>query len=233
MEDELLDIAEKVEIAYFVEAKRDNLPGPYDIALVEGSVSTPHQEELIKKVREDSKYVIAIGACATAGGIQALRNWANVEEFKNIVYPKPEWIEALSKSRPISDYIKVDFEVRGCPVSKSQLLWIINQLLRGKTPTIPTSSVCLECKIKGNPCVVVTKGIPCLGPVTMIGCGALCPSYGRGCYGCFGPMDDPKPETLAKHYISKGINMRDVCLLFKGFTGWTEPFRKVVNRYGC
>jgi len=232
LEEELIELIGRVEFAMFYEARRDNKPGPYDVAFVEGSITTPHQVEWIKKVREESKVVVAIGACATAGGIQALRNWANVEEYKNYVYPRPEWIEALKEAKPISDFIKVDYEIRGCPVSKYQILYFINQLLIGKSPTLPTDSLCMECKMRGNACVIVTKGIPCLGPVTMAGCGAICPAYGRGCYGCYGPMVDPKPEALAENLIERGYNKREVSLLFKTFTGWSPAFRKVVDEYG-
>ncbi len=233
LEDELLDLVEHVEFAMFYEASSDVKPGPYDVAFIEGAVSTPEEEEIVRKAREESKIVVAIGACATAGGIQALRNWANVEEYKKYVYPNPEWIKALEKAHPISDYIKVDYEIRGCPVSKEQLSFFIRQLLIGKKPTLPVDSVCMECKMKGNVCLMVTKGIPCLGPVTMAGCGAICPSYGRGCYGCYGPMIDPKPRALAQAFVKMmGLSKRDVALLFKSFTGWSKPFREVVDEYG-
>jgi len=232
MEEELLMLTNRVEFAMFYEARRDNKPGPYDVAFVEGAISTPHEVEVVRKLRDESSIVVAIGACATAGGIQALRNWASVDEFKRYVYPRPEWIETLKEARPISDFIKVDYEIRGCPVSKEQLLHFINQLLRGKSPVLPVDSVCLECKRRGNVCVVVAKGIPCLGPVTMEGCGAICPSYGRGCYGCYGSMVDPKPEVLAERFSEMGLNPKDISLIFRQFTGWAKAFREVGDRYG-
>ncbi len=230
-EDELLRLAQLVDIAYFMEAKRDWNPGPYDVALVEGAVSTPEEEELVKKIRSESKIVIPIGACATAGGIQALRNWANVEEFKKIVYPNPEWISALAKATPISDHVQVDLELRGCPISREQLIFATAQLLKGKRPYIPSYSVCMECKRKGNACVVVAHGVQCLGPVTMDGCGAICPSYDRGCYGCFGPMDQPNPKAMAEYCISMGLSKENIARLFKLFTGYSEKFREVVDEY--
>ncbi|HDJ83459.1 MAG TPA: oxidoreductase [Desulfurococcaceae archaeon] len=232
LEEELLDLVKYVEFAMFYEATSDNKPGPYDAAFIEGAVSTPHEEEIVKEARREAEIVVAIGACATAGGIQALRNWASVEEYKKYVYPNPEWIEVLEKARPISDYIKVDYEIRGCPVSKYQLSYFIRQLLIGKRPTLPSDSVCMECKMKGNVCLMVTRDIPCLGPVTMAGCGALCPSFGRGCYGCYGPMIDPKPKALAQALLEKGLSKKDVTLLFKSFTGWSKQFREVVDKYG-
>jgi coenzyme F420-reducing hydrogenase gamma subunit len=230
-EDELLKLAENVDISYFMEATRKASPGPYDVSLVEGSVSTPEEEDRIKQIRRDSKFLIAIGACATAGGIQALRNWSDVEYFKRVVYPNPEWISALKTATPISAHVKVDLELMGCPISKDQLISVIAQLLRGKRPYLPTYSVCVECKARGTPCVVVTKNIPCLGPITMAGCGAICPAYGRGCYGCFGPMDDPNPKALIEYLVSQGIEKEKVLGLLRMFTGYSEKFRKAVDEY--
>lgn len=232
MEEELLALTDKVEFTMFYEARRDNKPGPYDVAFVEGAISTPHEVEVVRRLREESEIVVAMGACATAGGIQALRNWADVEEFKKYVYPRPEFIEALRYANPISAYIRVDYEIRGCPVSKEQLLYFVMQLLRGKTPILPVDSVCLECKRKGNACVIVSSRIPCLGPVTMSGCGAICPSYGRGCYGCYGPMIDPKSEILAERFRELGISSEDIVLLLRQFTGWAKEFREVSSKYG-
>lgn len=230
-EDELLELANLVEISYFMEATRRTQPGPYDVTFVEGSVSTPEEEKRIEEIRQNSKILVAIGACATAGGIQALRNWSDVEHFKRVVYPNPEWVAALKTATPISAHVKVDLELMGCPINKDQLLFVIAQLLKGKKPYVPTYSVCLECKARGTPCVVVSKNIPCVGPVTMAGCGALCPSYGRGCYGCFGPMDDPNPKGLIDYFLSQGFDKGDVLRLLRMFTGYSEKFRKAVDEY--
>ncbi|HDN75757.1 MAG TPA: oxidoreductase, partial [Acidilobales archaeon] len=219
--EKLFELLDNVEFKFFPLVKSDSIIGEFDIALVEGSITTPEEVKAIRRVRELSKILVAIGACSTAGGIQALRNWVKVDEFKRYVYPNPEWIRALDKANPISDYVKVDYELRGCPISESQLLYFLSQLLRGKRPTLPIDSVCMECKRKGNVCVLVTKGIPCLGPVTMAGCGAICPTYGRGCYGCFGPMRDSKPHALAMRFKELGLNVKDIELLFKQFTGWS------------
>ena len=187
MEDELLDLAEAVEIGFFLEARRRVLPGPYDVALVEGSVSTPEEAERIEEVRRKAKFLIALGTCATAGGIQALRNFADVNAFAQSVYPHPEYLKTLATSTPLSEHVQVDLELWGCPVNKGQVLEVITALLQGRRPNLPQYSVCLECKRRNVVCVLVAYGIPCLGPVTQAGCGALCPANGRGCYGCFGP----------------------------------------------
>jgi sulfhydrogenase subunit delta len=180
-EDELLAIAERVKIARFTEASSEVQPGPYDVSLVEGSITTADNAERIRQVREMSRTLVTIGACATAGGVQALRNFADVQEFTSVVYARPEYISALATSTPIAAHVDVDFELHGCPIDRRQLLEVITALLAGRKPNIPALSVCFECKQRGNVCVVVAHGTPCLGPVTHAGCGALCPAHHRGC----------------------------------------------------
>ncbi len=197
MEDEILDLAEVIDIAYFLEATRDARPGPYTISMVEGSVTTEHEVERIKKIRQESTILISIGTCATAGGIQALRNVADADEYANIVYPNPEYLSYLKEASPISEYVDVDMELWGCPVNKKQLLEVIVALLQNRRPVLPQSSVCMECKQAGTICVLVSEGVPCLGPVTQAGCGAICPANGRGCFGCFGPQDGANTDSLS------------------------------------
>ena len=225
-EDELLAIAEEVTIANFPEASRAVMKGPYDISLVEGSITTPHDAERIHKIRRISKCLVTIGACATAGGIQALRNFADVNDFVSIVYANPAYIETLNKSTPIADHVSVDFELRGCPINKYQLVEFISATLNGRKPNIGTHSVCMECKMKGNVCVMVSSGTPCLGPVTQMGCGALCPSYNRGCFGCFGPMESPNTKSLAAWFERLQVPSDDIVRMFRGFNAYAEPFRK-------
>ncbi len=230
-EDELLAIAGEVEIANFPEASRAVQEGPYDVTLVEGSVTTPHDAERIKEVRQQSKVLITIGACATAGGIQALRNFSDVKEFTSIVYAKPQYISTLATSTPISDHVPVDFELRGCPVNKYQLIELICAYLNGRKPNIPTYSVCVECKRRMTPCVAVSKGEMCLGPVTQAGCGALCPAYTRGCYGCFGPNETPNTSALSEWWTEHGRDKAELVRAFRGFNAWAEPFRKESERH--
>jgi sulfhydrogenase subunit delta len=225
-EDELLAVADAVEIANFPEASRAIVKGPYDLSLVEGSITTPHDAERIHKIRRSSKYLVTIGACATAGGIQALRNFKDVKEFVSIVYAHPEYIETLNKSTPISDHIFVDFELRGCPINKYQLLELVNALLNGRKPNIPPYSVCIECKRRGTVCVMVSRGLACLGPVTQAGCGAICPAYNRGCYGCFGPKETPNTSSLSDWWKKKDMSNEDIIRAFRGFNAYAEPFRK-------
>jgi len=225
-EDELLTVAELIDIAYFPEASRRVKKGPYDIGLVEGSITTPHDVERVREIRKVCRTLITIGACATAGGIQALRNWKDVKEFIRLVYASPEYISTLDRSMPIGSYVHVDFELRGCPINKYQLIEAINAFLWNRKPNIPTYSVCVECKLRGNVCVMVAHGTPCLGPVTQAGCGAICPSYQRGCYGCFGPMESPNSPSLSRHFAEIGQSKRDIMLAFRGFNAYAEAFRK-------
>ncbi len=223
-EDELLTLAEEVEIAYFVEARRATVKGPYDLSLVEGSVTTEHDAERIQEVRRASKKLVTIGACATAGGIQALKNFADVKDFLSVVYASPEYVSTLETSTPISAHVPVDFELHGCPINKRQLLEVLTAFLHGRRPTIPSTSVCTECKRRGTVCVMVAHGTPCLGPVTHAGCGALCPAYDRGCYGCFGPMETPNTVSLTKQLQVLGLGDRGVEQVFRTFN--VEAFEK-------
>ena len=225
-EDELLAVIGAVEIAYFPEASRAMLKGPYDIALVEGSITTHHDAERIQQVRRQSRTLITIGACATSGGIQALRNWKDVSEFIRVVYATPRFISTLKSSTPIAEHVPVDFELRGCPINKNQLIELITATLAGRKPNIPTYSVCIECKRRGNVCVTVALGTACLGPVTQAGCGALCPSYDRGCYGCYGPMESPNTLSLTYQFRILGQSDPAISRAFRGFNAWAWQFRK-------
>ena len=163
--------------------------------------------------------------CATAGGIQALRNFADVDEFRSVVYAEPSFIDTLATSTPIADHVEVDLELRGCPIDKSQLLEVIGAFLAGRTPEIPSHSVCFECKQKHNTCVMVAHGTPCLGPITHAGCGALCPTFNRGCYGCFGPVEGANTDSMAAALATVGVSDDDVARLFHTFNAWAEPYR--------
>jgi coenzyme F420-reducing hydrogenase gamma subunit len=225
-EEHLLPLAGEIEIAYFPEATRGEVEGPYELSLVEGSVTTPHDAERIQRVRAASTTLVTIGACATAGGIQALRNFADVEEYTRAVYASPEYISTLRTSTPISDHVLVDFELRGCPIDKGQLLEVITAYLRGRRPGISSESVCMECKRRGNVCVLVAHGTPCLGPVTHAGCGALCPTYNRGCYGCFGPKETPNTRSLTRQLKILGMDDRAVTRVYRTFNANAPEFKE-------
>lgn len=231
-EEELLAVAAAVDLAYFPEAVRKPLEGIYDVGLVEGSVTTPHDEERARDLRDRCGVVISIGACATAGGIQALRNYADVREFTRAVYAQPQYISTLERSKPISELIHVDFELRGCPVDKGQLLEVIGAFVAGRRPQIEDGSVCVECKRAGNICVMVAHGTPCLGPMTHAGCGALCPSYRRGCFGCFGPQERVNGVALARRLQQLGVERADLHRLLATFNAAAPGFQQTRDSIG-
>jgi sulfhydrogenase subunit delta len=226
LESELLALAAEIEIAYFLEASSHMEPGPYDLSLVEGSITTAQDAERIREIRASSRRLITIGACATAGGVQALRNFADVEDYMAVVYASPQYISTLATSTPVSDHVPVDFELHGCPIDKRQLLEVISAFLNERRPQIASHSVCIECKRRGNVCVMVAHGTPCLGPVTHAGCGALCPSFDRGCYGCFGPMEDPQPASLSRWLADHGTAEVDLLRAYRNFNAGAPAFRR-------
>jgi len=226
-EDALLAVVGAVDLAYFPEASRKMVKGPYDIGLVEGSITTHHDAERIQQVRRQCHMLVTIGACATAGGIQALRNWKDVNEFVRYVYASPDYVSTLKMSTPVAEHVPVDFELRGCPINKLQLIELLSATLAGRKPNIPTYSVCLECKRRATVCIAVAQGVPCLGPVTQAGCGALCPSYGRGCYGCYGPMESTNAQSLANQFRIWGQGDPEIMRAFRTFNAWAWQYRQV------
>jgi coenzyme F420-reducing hydrogenase gamma subunit len=230
-EDELLAVAGEIEIANFPEASRAVVKGPYDLSLVEGSITTSHDAERIHSVRRQSKFLVTIGACATSGGIQALRNFRDVDEFVRTVYATPAFIDTLATSTPIANHVKVDFELRGCPISRHQLVEVVSAFLNDRKPNTPPHSVCIQCKLRGNVCVMVAHGTPCLGPVTHEGCGAICPHYNRGCYGCFGPKETPNTVSLSRRLGELGMGNRDLVQIYRTFNAAAGPFMKESERH--
>jgi coenzyme F420-reducing hydrogenase gamma subunit len=231
LEDELLTIADRVDLVEFAEATSRRSAGPYDVLFVEGSISTAEQAAEIARLRAVSHRVVTIGACATAGGIQAIRNWFDHDAIRAAVYPEPSYVESLAQARPVSDFIAVDAELRGCPISPAQLREFLVGLVTGRRPQLPDEAVCIECKRRGVVCIAVARGVPCLGPVTRTGCGAICPAYGRGCYGCFGPRESANTASLAR-WLSSRDDAADVARLFAGFTAWSGPFRAAIDAAG-
>jgi len=225
-EEELLSIADAIEVAYFPEASSGMVKGPYDLSLVEGSITTTRDDDRIQRVRQTSKYLVTIGACATAGGIQALRNFKDTKDFVSMVYATPAYIDTLDKSTPVSHHIRVDYELQGCPINKKQLVELISAFLNERKPNVPPHSVCLECKMRGTVCVMVAHGTPCLGPVTHAGCGAICPSYSRGCYGCYGPKETPNTGSLSAWMSRLGLEDHDITRVFRTFNAYSEAFRR-------
>lgn len=230
LEDHLLEVAERFEIVDFAEASSSRSDGPYDVLLVEGAISSPEHVDRIVELRQRTKLLVTIGACATAGGIQALRNWADHDDWHRSVYPMPEYVPTLRTATAVADHVAVDAELRGCPIDPGQLVELLTALLTRRRPQLPQESVCEECKRRGNVCVLVASGTPCLGPVTVAGCGAICPAFGRGCYGCFGPRRDPNVAAL-EEALADGPSGAETARLFAGFTAWAPAFRPAAGRW--
>jgi coenzyme F420-reducing hydrogenase gamma subunit len=225
-EDELLAIAEAFDIRMFLEAGPSELLDRYDVSFVEGSVTTAHDAERIRDIRARSTLLVTLGACATAGGIQALRNTTDLTELASIVYARPDWLDTLATSTPIAAHVRVDHELRGCPISKHELLATLSALAAGRRVPDTSHSVCVECKQAANVCVLVARGTACLGPVTHAGCGALCPSFHRGCFGCFGPSESANLGSMHATLASMGIDDDEVVRLLRTFNVGAPEFRE-------
>jgi coenzyme F420-reducing hydrogenase gamma subunit len=223
-EEELLALAGRVRLAHFPEASSASIAGPYDISLVEGSVTTPADIDRIRRIRDQSRVLVAIGACAGSGGIQALRNTADAGAWRAAVYPHPEYLSTLDTSTPVSAHVRVDLELPGCPVDRGQLLETLLALLAGRRPDLPGHGVCFDCKARGHTCVLVVGGTPCLGPVTRAGCGALCPAVGRGCYGCFGPAATANVPALVALLRGRGVGDRELRWMLRTFHAAAPAF---------
>lgn len=226
-EDELLALCEHIDLVEFPEATSARAPeGPFDVLLVEGSVSAPGHAERLAQLRAATRTLVAIGACATAGGIQALRNYGRHEAFATAVYPRPELVPSLATATPIAQHVKVDVELRGCPIDKGQLLEVLTALLHGRRPQVGDEAVCVECKRQSTVCVMAARGEPCLGQVTQAGCGAICPRHGRGCYGCFGPRQEANVRALLRHFEGPlGLAPADAARQLALFNAWAEAYR--------
>jgi len=226
LEPELLALAKAVRIAHFTEMTRAHVEGPYDISLVEGSITTADDIARILEVREQSRYLVTIGACAATGGIQALRNFAEPGHFASMVYAHPEYLRSLDSSTSVSDHVAVDYELRGCPIDRFQLLEVILALLAHRRPIVATHSVCQECKARSTVCLAVSGDTACLGPVTRAGCNALCPSIGRGCFGCFGPSEGANVNSLTRWLRSHGHSEVTLARLLQTFNAAAPAFRE-------
>jgi coenzyme F420-reducing hydrogenase gamma subunit len=224
-EDELLAVCDAFDFVHFAEASSDLQPGPFDIAVVEGSITTQDDAQRIRQVRAESRWLVTIGACATAGGIQALRAWGDIDRWRHTVYPSPQFIHTLASSTPIAAHVLVDYELHGCPINPRQLIEVLTALAAGRRPNVPRHAVCLDCKRRDTVCVMVAQGQACLGPITQTGCGALCPTYNRGCYGCFGPLEGANTASLLAEFQRQGHAADQLVPLLRNFNAAAPEFR--------
>ncbi len=227
----LLVLAEQVELVHFIEAGMVAPEAEVDISFVEGSISTLAEEERIQRVRQKSRFIITIGACATAGGVQALRNAADYPDWLASVYASPQFIQSLDSSTAIAKHVRVDWELWGCPVNSGQVLEAIHSLTLHAAPEIKRDAVCLECKRKNQVCVMVAKNEPCMGPVTQTGCGALCPGVNRACYACYGPSENPNNGSLGGWFKQQGLTDEKLVKQFQHINNQAPAFAKAAERF--
>jgi coenzyme F420-reducing hydrogenase gamma subunit len=233
MGEDLLVLSQQVELVHFAEAGPFNEEAEVDIAFVEGSISASHDIERIQKIRARSRFVVTIGACATSGGLQALKNLTE-QDWTSAIYAQPEYIDSLKKVSPVADHIKVDLELWGCPVNQKQVAAAVQSLLQGAVPAVEQEKVCMDCKRSQNICVMVTRGEPCMGPVTVTGCGAICPEYQRACYACYGPAENLNSEALANRFEGLGLVPAEIArhfqLIHSNASGFDIEGKKWANK---
>ena len=217
LEEEILDLIGAVDVVEWREAMSEQ-SHEYDIAIVEGSITRPEDEERLEVIRSRAKVLIALGACATIGGVNKLKNRFDINDVKRCVYDGASNMAHLetSPTKALDEVVKVDYKVHGCPINNKEFAYIVRCLLMGNTPIIPTYPVCVECKMKGNPCRF-EYGEICLGPITRAGCEAKCPSGGLWCYGCRGYVTNPNinaAQDIMKYYGKTVADLRSRMLLF-------------------
>jgi len=229
--EDLLTLSSLVELVHFAEAGPVDPDAQVEIAFIEGSITTAHDIDRIKRIRSNSRYLITIGACATAGGLQALRNYAEAEQWAAAIYAQPEYISSLSTSTPIREHVKVDLELWGCPINTRQVMMVIRDLLFGVQPRIRQEKVCLDCKRQQQVCVMVTQGLPCMGPVTQTGCGAICPRVGRECYACYGPAENSNTQAFGNRLLGLGLLEDDIVRRFRLINNGAAEFADAANSW--
>ncbi len=230
-EDQLIDILGAIDIKYFPTAMTKNDDHcKLDIAFVEGAVVQPKDEESLKKIRQRSKLLIALGTCAVWGGLPAMRNDVPREVFLEKVYgTKGKYFKSI-QAQPLKNFVKVDLYISGCPIEKEQFLKAVASLLHGDPPLLPSYAVCTECKMNEYACVLVEKNELCLGPITVAGCGARCPGYNTPCIGCRGPVDEANIASEVKILKEKGFTLRDIENRLRSFAAQAEILRKQFNK---
>jgi len=218
LEESLLEVLKHVDLKYFRMVSDDDLPNePLDAALVEGAVTNEEEAAMLKKIRRMSRFLVAAGACAATGGVNAMKNINPEGEVENIVYSSPEYVRS-GKAFGLNEYVKVDAYLYGCPIDRNELVNTLMSLVLHAPPYIPGLTVCMECKMKGNECVFITRKEPCLGPVTVGGCGALCPSNNAACEGCRGVLKGTNVSGLVTAWEKAGVSPELIRIKLRKYT---------------
>ncbi len=223
LENHILDLLEHVDIVEFREAIDDKADA-YDVAFIEGSISTPSCVSRIHDIRRRTKILVALGSCATIGGINAMKNLQPIEDVRETVYGKDKYLFPTLPAMPVSAIVKVDYEIHGCPMSIPEFLMVFKALVMGKEPIKPDSPVCVECKLRENECLY-DRGMVCLGPITRAGCDAICPSFGQFCTGCRGLVPNPNKNAMLDILTSHGLSLKEAekrLLLFNSYSKKTS-----------
>ena len=220
LEEEILDLLGQVEVVSFREVMKEH-SDDYDIAFIEGSCTRQKDEERLKQIRKNAGVVVAIGSCATIGGINSLKNYQNMDTVKKTVYGENASLFDTYLARPIDAVIPVDAYVHGCPMTKEEFLHVVKSLLLGKKPEIPNYPVCVECKKNENVCAF-ERGEFCVGPVTRAGCNSCCVNEGTKCWGCRGMVDNPNENSQKEVLIKYGLSVDDAIGKFKLYFGWEK-----------
>lgn len=229
LEEKLLDLIDIVEVVNFREIMKERSED-YDIAFIEGSATTPHAEERLKRIRKNAEIVVAIGACATISGINAIRNSQDFEKVQERVYgEKADMFESWEKAKSVDSVIHVDYKVHGCPIDRDEFLKVVESIVRGKEPNIPNYPVCVECKLNENICAF-ERGEFCVGPVTRAGCDSCCVNEGTICWGCRGMIDNPNENAHEEVLEEYGLTAEEVIKKFNLYFGWQREARKNERR---
>ena len=228
----LVALGDAIELVHFLEAGYDNFDTPVDISFVEGSINSVEDRERLARIRENSKYLVAIGACATSGGLQALIRFHNDEERNVGIYTDAQAVAHYRNPVSLSECVHIDHEIHGCPINESSMLDCILQYVHHSVPTRNDGKVCNECKVKNHTCLMVTRKEACLGNVTQAGCGALCIGMGRTCFGCYGPAENSQPMNLSNYLRKTGFPSEEIQNRFLHIHNQRKPFQEAGENAG-
>ena len=224
-EEQLAAIDGIVEVVAFdMASSRPDDEGGLDVVLIEGSISRPEELVALLKLRRRSEILVAVGACALTGGVNALAGGDRIALCED-VYGECARDKMTFAPQPLSRFVRVDMQIAGCPPERSEYLRLLGSLARGGLPALPEYAVCMECRQRENLCLLIEARQPCLGPVTRAGCNALCPSFGVICEGCRGPVAEANRAEESRLLLELGLSEREVRARMQRFSGVADADR--------
>ena len=215
----LINVLDIIQVVEFREVMSEKWDGEFDVSFVEGSITDEHAVERVKKIRERSKILVALGSCATIGGVNGMKNSFNLEEAGKYVYGESYKFFPTIHTKAVHQVVKVDYFVNGCPIYIPEFVAVLKSILQGIPYYVPEYPVCVECKLNGNVCMY-DRGFTCMGPVTKAGCNSWCINNGNVCYGCRGLTINPNIEgfkevlkqfNIPEDFLIKKIEMYNKC----------------------